>query len=65
MKTKWTEKAKTNKEYNIALKNYKCYCMICNRRAGMFNAYCGPQNKKISKNWKQYRKTQYNETKDN
>ena len=53
------KKAETNKEYNEALKNYKCYCIICNRRAGVYNAYCGPGNKKKNKNWKQYRKTKW------
>lgn len=53
------KKAETNKEYNVYLKNYKCYCVICNKRAGIFNAYCGPQSKKQNKNWKQYRKTKW------
>ena len=44
------KKAETNKEYKVYLKNYKCYCIICNKRAGIFNAYCGPQSKKQNKN---------------
>lgn len=61
MRTKWTEKAKTNKEYNVALKNYKCYCTICNKRAGIYNAYCGPVNKKQNKSWKQNKKKRQHE----
>jgi hypothetical protein len=53
------KRAETNKEYNHALKNYKCYCMICNKRAGIYNAYCGPKSEKKNKNWKQYRKTKW------
>lgn len=49
----------TNREYNIILKNYKVYCVICSRRSGKHNAYCGPTGNKKNKNWKQYRKTKW------
>jgi hypothetical protein len=52
--------AKTNKEYNITRKNYKCYCIVCNRRAGTFHAYCGPQSNKAQKSWKLFRQQQRN-----
>lgn len=53
------KKVTTNREYNILLKNYKVYCIICNRRAGVFNAYCGPKSNKKQKNWKKFRKTKW------
>lgn len=59
MKTKKSRLAQTNKEYKVFIKSYKVYCILCNRRAGIFNAYCGPTFNKILKNWKRYRKTQY------
>lgn len=56
---KW-KKVCNNREYNILLKNYKYYCHICNKRAGIFNAYCGPHSKKQNKSWKQNKlKKQY------
>lgn len=53
--------ATTNREYNIALKGWKPYCLICNRRCGIFDAYCGPRSNKWKKirNWKKYRKHQW------
>jgi hypothetical protein len=50
-----------NKQYKVVQKNYKVYCVTCNRRAGRFDAYCGPLSYKKNRNWKQYRKTQYKE----
>lgn len=52
-----------NCEYNITQKNYKCYCVLCNRNSGIFNAYCGAYNIKRKKNWKSYRKFQWKEKK--
>jgi hypothetical protein len=51
--------ATTNKEYKIALKSWKVYCIICNKRLGVFDAYCGPISNKKNKNWKKYRKHQW------
>ena len=48
-----------NREYNIVRKNYKCYCIVCNRRAGIFHAYCGPLSEKKIKTWKSFRKTKW------
>ena len=54
------EKANNNREYNILMKSEMNYCYICNRRVGIFNAYCGPNPKeKGIRNWKKYRKFQY------
>ena len=59
MSEKW-KKLSHNREYKIEQKNYKTYCFICNRRAGIFNAYCGPfRNQKKNRSWKSYRKTQW------
>ena len=51
--------AKSNREYNIIRKNYKCYCITCNRRAGIFDAYCGPRSNKTQKSWKLFRTHQW------
>ena len=50
-----------NREYKIIQKNYKTYCIICNRRCGRYNCYCGPLSNKKNRSWKQYRKKQYKE----
>ncbi len=53
-------KANNSREYNIILKSTDVYCPICNKRYGVFDAYCGGSyNEKIQKNWKLFRKTQY------
>ena len=52
-------KAHNNREYNILMKSDVVYCTICNRRAGAFDAYCGPMSKKSFRNWKRFRRTQY------
>jgi hypothetical protein len=59
MKTKKSRLAQTNKEYTVSIKGYKVYCVICNRRAGVFNASCIRNTNKVLKNWKRYRKTQW------
>ena len=58
MSAKW-KKSSHNREYKIMQKNYNVYCVICNRRAGIFHAYCGPRSYKKNRNWKSYRKTQW------
>ena len=54
-----TVNAQNRREYTILEKSWKVYCTICNKRAGMFDAYCGPRSNKQLKNWKQFRKTKY------
>ena len=49
----------TNREYVVALKTSTAYCIICNRRAGIFHAYCGPISNKRIKTWKNFRKTKW------
>jgi hypothetical protein len=53
------KKAYNSREHKIYLKGYKPYCVICNRRAGIFHAYCGPLSNKRKRNWKKFRKNQY------
>lgn len=49
-----------NRTFKILSKNYKVYCVTCNRRVGIFNAYCGPCRRVGTlRNWKKFRKTQY------
>ena len=57
-----TVKAQNNREYNILMKNFNAYCPICNRRCGVFDAYCGPISNKKSKNGKEYINTQWRGT---
>ena len=61
-KTKKTKSAMTSREYKIAFKNCDVFCVICNRKVGIFDAYCGPSQDNLYKkprNWKSYRRTQY------
>jgi hypothetical protein len=59
--SKKCKRALTNREYKIYLKSYKVYCPTCNKRCGVFDAYCGPKSNsyKKSKNWKEYRQYQW------
>ena len=59
MKNQKMRVATTNREYNVVMKGYKPYCRICSKRAGRYDAYCGPISLKKLKNWKQFRRTQY------
>jgi hypothetical protein len=59
MKRETTKTTTCNRVYKILQKNFKVYCTICNRGAGIFDAYCGPGSDKKQKNWKRFRKTQY------
>jgi len=59
MNKKRLNESHNSREYNILLKGSEVYCPICNRRAGVFNAYCGPKSEKVFKNWKQFRKTKW------
>jgi hypothetical protein len=59
MKTKKSRLARSNKEYKVSIKGYKVYCIICSRRAGVFDAPCIRVSNKVFKNWKKYRNTQW------
>lgn len=58
--------AVTNREYKIAFKGYKVYCPTCNKRCGIFNAYCGPRSNSYrrTRSWKEHRHHQWKEEKD-
>jgi len=59
VKVKKLKNSSCSREYTIRMKGYKVYCTVCNRRAGVFNAYCGKESKKQNRNWKNYRKTKW------
>jgi hypothetical protein len=57
--------ALTNREYNVALKGAGVYCIVCSRRAGRYDAYCGPSNfanrRRQYRTWKHNRRTRWRE----
>lgn len=61
MEKETLETTTNNRIYKILQKSHKVYCAICNKRAGVFNVYCGSINYKKQKNWKRFRKKQYKE----
>lgn len=63
IKNRKLKKCLYNKEYNILLKGFKTYCVVCSRRSGDYNTFCGPstggQKRRQNKSWKNYRNNQY------
>lgn len=61
-RSKKTKDAYNSREFMIAVKSAEVYCTICSKRAGRWDAYCGPRSStswRRDRNWKSYRKTQY------
>ena len=48
-----------NRQYCIIMKSYDVYCQVCNKRCGIFDAFCGNPSLKKNRNWKTYRKNQW------